>query len=93
MQFQNDVILPEFKPKYQILINRSSFIDQKQGIKIMRKFAPFKKVKAAKKIGLKILDCSLSLYTNDISAVNTDKHIVDKEKVMEMDASQLQEKQ
>lgn len=25
--YQNDVILPEFKPKYSIFINRSSFVD------------------------------------------------------------------
>jgi hypothetical protein len=37
----------------------------KQALKIIKKFAPFKKVVAPKKIGLKILDCSVSLYSKN----------------------------
>lgn len=39
--YHNDVILPEFKPKYSIFINRSSFVDTPQAIKIMANFAPY----------------------------------------------------
>ena len=61
--YQNDVILPEFKPKYSIFINRSSFVDTPQAIKIVNNFGPYQGV-VSKKISLKILDCSLSLYRN-----------------------------
>lgn len=42
--YQNDVILPEFKPKYSIFINRSSFVDAPQAIQIIKNFGPYQGV-------------------------------------------------
>ena len=50
------------------MINRSSFVEPEQAIKIMSKFKKidkrFSKAKydGHKKIGLRVLDCSISLY-------------------------------
>lgn len=37
--FKHDVILPEFKPKYAIFINRSSWVSIQQAISICKTFS------------------------------------------------------
>lgn len=61
-------IFPETKQQLSIVINRSSFIEPEQALKIIEKFRKidrrFSKAKydGHKKIGLQVLDCSISLY-------------------------------
>jgi hypothetical protein len=56
------------KSKLCIFINRSSFIGTEKALKIIKSFKKWdsdSKFKDKKKIGLSILDCSISLYKNN----------------------------
>ena len=60
------------KQKLCIFINRSSFIDMDKALRIIKSFRKWdklsekdKRFEGQKKIGLAVLDCSISLYQKE----------------------------